>query len=115
MGCKHTCPVIIEGQSRKHHNNSKQSTRISPGPGLTHRDVSQVTTLTSEGHITEIIADDEDSFVCQPSFTELQVDIINSTWPIIADDLQTQGVMMFLDLFRVEPEAQQMFDFRYVV
>ena len=99
MGCKHTCPLIVE----RNNIHRKQTSRISPG--LSQRDVSQVTTLTTDCTL-------DDVYTRQPRFTELQVDIINSTWPIIASDLETQGVLMFLDLFRLEPDAKQMFDFR---
>ena len=117
MGCKQTCPLIVDGQIKNQHN--KQHSRISPVPNLSQMDVSQVTTITTEGRVTtdgrftaDWMSNDEDSFCSQPHFTELQTDIINSTWPIISADMQTQGVLMFLDLFRLEPDAQQMFDFR---
>ena len=110
MGCKHTCPIIVNGYKKSEQ--IKQSIRISPGPGISQRDVSQVTTITTGHIVPDCISTEEDSFCTQPHFTELQVDIINSTWPIIEADLQTQGVMMFLDLFRLEPDAQQMFAFR---
>ena len=49
-----------------------------------------------------------------PAFTELQVDIVKSTWPLIEDNLAKHGMEMFRHIFHMEPEAKQLFEFRWV-
>lgn len=44
---------------------------------------------------------------CQLS--EYQVDIVHSTWPLLAADLTATGTFIFLDIFDSEPEIKKLF------
>ena len=42
-------------------------------------------------------------------FTELETDTIRSTWPLLAADIETTGVKVFLRLFYEEPKVKTIF------
>ena len=45
------------------------------------------------------------------SFTEYQVDIIHSTWPLLSVDLAATGTSVFMDIFSNEPAIRRLFPY----
>lgn len=41
--------------------------------------------------------------------TEIQLDVIKSTWPIIARDINGNGAILLIDIFRAEPTVKHVF------
>ena len=44
-------------------------------------------------------------------FTELQIDCVKSTWPLISKDKQQSGITIFKDIFMIEPRIKEAFSF----
>ena len=43
--------------------------------------------------------------------TDIQVDIITSTWPLLAEDLAGNGMSVFADIFESEPAVEKLFPY----
>ena len=45
-------------------------------------------------------------------FTDIQIDCIRSTWPLVAKNRIKHGTSIFMDIFMIEPQVKQLFPFR---
>lgn len=45
-------------------------------------------------------------------FTDIQIDVIRSTWPLLAKDMVSNGCRVFTDIFIAEPKVKTLFSFR---
>lgn len=62
-------------------------------------------------HFKVIAAKKEHSRLEARRFTDYQVDIIHSTWPLLSSDITATGSSVFLDIFANEPEVKKLFPF----
>lgn len=45
-------------------------------------------------------------------FTEVQIDMIRSTWPVVSRNMESIGTSVFLRIFEMAPYIKDMFPFR---
>ena len=45
-------------------------------------------------------------------FSDLHMDVIRSTWPLISSDMLGNGTRVFMEIFNTEPRIKKMFPFR---